>query len=250
MNHSKKQLPPEFVQKVKNVIAAKQTLTGEVNYVKEDGREVWFQNSIMPILDEDGLQIGEVIVRYDITDKKSFEKLSITDPLTELYNRRYFNQILTREISRASRDKSTLSFIIFDIDYFKKYNDSYGHIAGDNALRTVAKAIKSELHRGSDYAFRLGGEEFGIIFSGLSKENSLEFAEQIRLHIENLKISHSNSPTSPYLTISLGMVVINFADECVDENGFYTMADSALYQAKENGRNQVVVHKNEDLDFF
>jgi diguanylate cyclase (GGDEF)-like protein len=250
MSHTSNRLPKEFVQKVKNIIAAKKSLTGEINFVHEDGRESWFQNSVMPILDEDGAQIGEVIVRYDITDKKSFEKLSITDPLTELYNRRYFNEILNREINRAAREHSILSFIIMDIDYFKKYNDSYGHSAGDDALIAVSGAIKKTLHRGSDFAFRLGGEEFGILFSGLSQEESLEFADQIRRNVEELKISHANSAVSPYITVSLGLLVIDFAQESVDANGFYTMADSALYKAKENGRNQVVMHENEDLDFF
>jgi len=246
----KNKLPHEFVQKVKDVIAAKETLEGEVKRVTKDGQEVWFNNSIMPILDENGIQIGEVIVRYDITEKKSFEKLSITDPLTDLYNRRFFNETLTREICRATRDKSFLSFIILDIDYFKKYNDSYGHDAGDKALSAVAGALKNSLHRGGDFAFRLGGEEFGIIFSGLNQEQSLQFAEQIRASVEKLNIPHSNSAVAPHITISVGLVVINFAEENVDENGFYTMADSALYKAKESGRNKVVIHENEEIDFF
>ncbi len=250
MSKTKNKLPHEFVQKIKDAIVAKKTLVRELKHVTEDGHENWFQNSVMPILDEDGVQIGEVIVRYDITEKKSFEKLSITDALTDLYNRRYFNDVLTREIHRATRKKSTLSFIIIDIDYFKKYNDTYGHNAGDKALVSVSESIKKSLHRGGDFAFRLGGEEFGIIFSGLNKEQSLEFAEQIRANIEELNIPHSNSAVSSHITISLGLVVIDFAEDNVDENGFYTMADSALYKAKESGRNKVYMHENNELDFF
>jgi diguanylate cyclase (GGDEF)-like protein len=250
MDKNEKKLPKEFVQKVKDVIAAKKTLEGEVKHINEEGREYWFQNSVMPILDEEGNQIGEVIVRYDISEKKSFEKLSITDALTELYNRRYFNQILTREIHRATRDKTFLSLIILDIDYFKKYNDTYGHAEGDKALFAVADAIKRSLRRGSDFAFRLGGEEFGVIFSGLDKEESFAFATRIKESVEALNIPHTNSAAAPYLTVSLGLLVIDFGEENVDENGFYSMADSALYKAKKSGRNRVVMHENEALDFF
>ncbi|ADR33987.1 diguanylate cyclase [Sulfuricurvum kujiense DSM 16994] len=250
MSNIHNKLPNEFVQKVKDVIAAKKTLVGELKYITKEGKVRWYQNRIMPIYDEEYFPLGEVLVRYDITEKKNFEKLSITDSLTELYNRRYFNDILTREIYRATREKSTLSFIILDIDYFKKYNDTYGHYAGDKALTIVASTIKNSLHRGGDFAFRLGGEEFGIIFSGLNKEQSLEFAEQIKANIEDLNIPHSNSAVSSHITISLGLVVIDFVNEYVDENGFYTMADSALYRAKETGRNKVIMHENEELDFF
>jgi len=244
------ELPREFVQKVKEAIKNRESLEGEVKQTTTEGREYWFQNSIMPILDDDGTEIGEVIVKYDITQKKVFEKLSITDPLTLLYNRRYFNEVLSREINRAKREKSSLSFIILDIDYFKKYNDANGHKAGDEALISVAKTLKSLLNRGGDFAFRLGGEEFGIIFSRQDEKKSLEFAEKIRKAIEDLNILHSGSNISKYITISLGLLYVDFSQVCIDENGFYTMADDALYIAKEKGRNRVSVHENNDLELF
>ena len=249
---SKKQhkLPHEFVQKVKDVIVNKESIEGELKHTTTDGKEYWFQNSVMPILDDNGSEIGEVIVKYDITQKKIFEQLSITDALTMLYNRRHFNNLLSREINRAKREKVSLSFIILDIDYFKKYNDANGHKAGDEALISVANALKNLLHRGSDYAFRLGGEEFGIIFSRQNKEKSLEFAENIRKSIEDLKIIHSGSLVSKYLTISLGLLVVDFSEVFIDENGFYTMADDALYLSKERGRNRVSIHESNDLELF
>jgi diguanylate cyclase (GGDEF)-like protein len=250
MNNKEHNLPLEFVKKVKDAITKKEFLIGEVRRTSKDGHESWYQNSIMPILDDDGTHLGEVIVRYDITEKKSFEKLAITDGLTALYNRRYFNEILSREINRANRDKSILSFCIIDVDYFKKYNDAYGHPEGDGVLIAVANAIKSSLHRGSDFVFRLGGEEFGVIFSGLSKEEAFAFAEEIRANVEALNIPHTNSLVTDHITISLGLLVVNFENENVDENGFYTMADDALYQAKESGRNKVVIYENDDLEFF
>ena len=250
MNKKQHELPREFVKKVKDAIGNRDSLEGELKHTTTDGRESWYQNSVMPILDDDGVEIGEVVVRYDITQKKVFEKLSITDALTKLYNRRHFNDVLTREIHRAEREKVRLSFIILDIDYFKKYNDANGHKAGDDALVAVATTLKSLLHRGSDFAFRLGGEEFGIIFSRLDETKSLEFAEKIRKSIEDLKIIHSGSLVSKFLTISLGLLVVDFSEVSIDENGFYTMADDALYLAKERGRNRVTVHENEDLELF
>jgi diguanylate cyclase (GGDEF)-like protein len=244
------EMPKEFVRKVRNLVQLKDSLHGEIKKINENGKDYWFQDSVMPIFDDAGERLGEVVVRFDITDKKHYEELAITDPLTQLYNRRYFNEVLSREINRAYRDQKTLSFIILDVDYFKKYNDAYGHQAGDEVLKSVAQSIKSTLHRGSDYVFRLGGEEFGVIFSGLNHDQSLELAEKIRVNIEAMQIEHSNSKVARCVTISAGLLVVDFADESVDEHGFYTMADDALYEAKDLGRNQVVIYENEELEFF
>lgn len=250
MHEKEHKLPLEFVKKVQNVVSGKKSLEGELHRTSVDGKESWYQNSIMPILDDDGTQLGEVVVRYDITQKKIYEKLAITDGLTGLYNRRHFNEILHREIKRAARDESVLSFCMIDIDYFKKYNDSYGHQAGDDVLISVAHAIRDSLHRGGDFAFRLGGEEFGVLFSGVNQEKSFKFAQKIRANVEALCLPHSNSLTNKYVTISLGLLVVDFKLENVDENGFYSMADQALYEAKESGRNRVVLYENDELEFF
>ncbi|WP_457749032.1 sensor domain-containing diguanylate cyclase [Sulfurimonas sp.] len=246
----KNNMPLEFVKEVKATLQEKKNLEGELKYTQKDGRETWFQESIMPILDDDGKKIGEVIVRYDITEKKKFEKMSITDPLTELYNRRYFNKVLTREIKRSQRDQTHLALLMIDVDYFKKYNDSYGHKAGDNVLIAIANSLKNSSKRASDFVFRLGGEEFAILFNIENETKAFAFAELVRKNIQALQIPHSNSKISKYITISIGLLVVDFKNEMVDENGFYTMADDALYQAKAAGRNQVIMHENEELDFF
>lgn len=250
MTNGNQNFPNEFVKQVKPTTKNPQSLEGEICVIEDDGTESWYQNRLMPILDENNKQSGEVLVRYDITQKKIYEKLSITDALTQLYNRRHFNHILTQEISRATRNKSILCFIVLDVDYFKKYNDSYGHKAGDEALIAVAKTLDKSLHRGGDFAFRLGGEEFGAIFSSNDETSAFKFADQIRADIEALNIQHSNSEVSDHVTVSIGLLVVDFAYTGIDEDAFFTMADNALYIAKDNGRNRVVIHENDTLELF
>ena len=204
----------------------------------------------MPIYDANNTKIGEVVVRYDITQKKQYEEMAITDSLTQIYNRRHFNNIIEQEINRANREKLILCLIILDVDYFKKYNHTYGHIEGDNALKSVAKTLKDNLKRGSDYPFRLGGEEFGILFISENETKALEFAEDIRRSIEDLHIPHSSSEVTDHITASLGLVAIDFNEVTADKDEFYRLADSALYQAKENGRNQVFLHANDEMELF
>ncbi|MGB5867895.1 MAG: GGDEF domain-containing protein [Arcobacteraceae bacterium] len=181
---------------------------------------------------------------------KQYEQMSITDPLTQVFNRRYFNDVISQEINRAKRDKTILCFIILDVDYFKKYNDTYGHIAGDEALIAIANTLKNSLHRAGDYPFRLGGEEFGALFSAVNETNALNFAEQIRKNISDLRIPHSSSEVTNYVTASLGLIVVDFKEQTADKDEFYRLADSALYSAKENGRNQVFLHQNDEMEFF
>ena len=130
--------------------------------------------------------------------------------------------------------------MMLDIDYFKKYNDKYGHQAGDEALKKVAIALKNVTKRAGDYTFRLGGEEFGILFISKSTDHAKEFAKNILDSIESLKIEHKDSLTSKHITVSIGLVSKQ-ANTLKDENELYKYADEALYEAKEKGRNQVVV---------
>ncbi len=237
----------EYAQKIKDNKSF--NYRQEHKIVDKNGKIRWVEKKIIPLYEEDK-HIEKIIVNFDITEKKDLEKLAITDGLTGLYNRRYFNEILNREVCRAIRAKSLLSFSIIDIDFFKQYNDNYGHDAGDKALINVANVIKKSAKRGSDFAFRVGGEEFGILFGGCDKDHSLMFIQKIIQNVRNLHIPHSNSKVDKYVTISAGVVVVDFQKESVDKNGLYTIADDALYQAKKAGRNRVVLHENDDLEFF
>jgi len=166
------------------------------------------------------------------------EKMSITDGLTNVYNRRFFNEYTPKIINMAKRNNDLISFVLIDIDYFKLYNDTYGHQMGDKALIKVSKAIKDSLKRADDYCFRLGGEEFGVIFKANSKENAIDFANNIRTNIENLHIEHSKNSASSYITVSIGVVCKN-SNEIHDIHDIYKHTDDLLYEAKNSGRNKV-----------
>lgn len=173
--------------------------------------------------------------------ERKLQELSITDELTTLYNRRYFNIIFKKVINSAKRDNHNVCFALMDIDFFKSYNDTYGHINGDKVLQMVSKSILDSLSRADDYSFRLGGEEFGILFKGVSKEQALKLIEKIKQSIEDLKIEHKKNSASRYLTASFGLVVKD-AKDVKNEDELYKKADELLYQAKESGRNKVCIN--------
>ncbi|NOI79985.1 diguanylate cyclase [Vibrio tubiashii] len=171
-------------------------------------------------------------------EKNKIEQLSITDPLTGLFNRRYYNKKLPTEILRAQSTQDWLSFVIIDVDDFKQYNDHYGHLNGDKQLVEFANALKKQCHQSSDYCFRLGGEEFGVLFTGRSPEEAISFVNQIRQEIESLQLEHQFSRASDVITASFGIVTTNKPKYTMEQ--LYETADAALYDAKESGRNKVV----------
>lgn len=214
---------------------------GEIKNRRKDGSTYWLKAKISPVYDEYGEKIGYTSIREDITDKKIIEEISITDALTNIYNRRYFNEIFPKVINSAKRTNESVSFLLLDIDNFKLYNDNYGHQKGDDILVNFAKCLKTNLHRADDYAFRLGGEEFGIVFKTSSKDKAIEFAQKLRHNIENMKLIHEYSTTSQYITASMGLVYKN-ANEINSMDEMYKEADDLLYVSKKEGRNKVSVN--------
>lgn len=166
-------------------------------------------------------------------------KLSITDQLTQLYNRRHFENIFKTELSRAIRTKTYLTIISFDIDYFKKHNDYYGHAQGDNTLKRVGESLISICRRPHDFAFRIGGEEFAILTSADNEELGLQLAQKIQQDINNLNIENIKSDVSKNLTISIGVLSKIPTQEDNIEN-LMKIVDKKLYEAKETGRNKII----------
>ena len=153
-------------------------------------------------------------------------------------NRRRFDRVLEQEWLRLRREKQPLSLILADIDYFKLYNDTYGHLAGDDCLRQVAQTVNETLKRPADLVARYGGEEFAIILPNTTLTGSLQVAEQIRQAIYNLQLPHKVSPGNTVITLSLGVSsLIPPIDE--EPQILIQKADRALYKAKSQGKNLV-----------
>ena len=169
---------------------------------------------------------------------RRLKKLSLKDPLTKLWNKRKYDETINSEWNRCLRHQRPISLIIIDIDYFKEYNDYYGHLAGDRCLTRVGQTIKNSLPRPTYMAARYGGEEFIVILPETEKEEAVRIADMLRRKIEALHICHEKSPVCNYLTASIGVAsmvpTINSSHEKL-----FKAADKALYQSKANGRNQV-----------
>lgn len=187
--------------------------------------------------------INGVFYRKNKKFIEEIQKLTITDSMTSLYNRRHFDKVFEDNLKIQSRTKQPLVFIILDIDFFKQFNDTYGHQAGDYVIKIVADNLRASLKRAGDMAFRLGGEEFGILCIGMNDKEALSFANSIKENIENEKVEHEKNSASEYLTVSMGVIVIE-PDSIHDINEIYRCADEALYRAKESGRNRVVVYND------
>jgi len=166
---------------------------------------------------------------------ESLKKQSCIDGLTQIANRKYFDETLHQEWLRSRRMKTPLSLLICDIDHFKPYNDTYGHQAGDKCLKQVATALNMALNRPADLAARYGGEEFVVILPETHGEGARFFAELIQTSIEKLQILHEASQTSGYVTISVG--VATMASQVIPQKNLIGLADRALYFSKDNGRN-------------
>ncbi len=166
------------------------------------------------------------------------QNLFTIDPLTSINNRGHFDMVYDQEWKRAKREKLPLCLVILDVDFFKLYNDTYGHQAGDNCLIRVADAISSSLHRAGDFAARYGGEEFVVLLPYTNLEGGKIVAEEIRQAILDLKIEHVKSMVSPIISISAGVCSLVPTNEISPEK-LISQADMALYFAKKSGRNQV-----------
>lgn len=228
----------ESPQLAEDILASIQTgkeWTGEIKHYDHSGNTKWASSTILPNYDED-YQVSEFTnILVSITNKK----LSGVDKLTSMLNRRRFDESIVHEMRVAKRNGYNFTLAVLDIDFFKKYNDHYGHPQGDSALQQVSNKIMTYINRPTDFAFRVGGEEFAIIFANLSKVESQAYLEKIRKGVESLHIAHKKNDISPYLTVSIGACVID-SESNLDEQQVYIEADKALYMAKES-RNKVCV---------
>ena len=218
----------------------------EVKNKTKDGDFYWTDSTIYPDYDNNGNIVGYYAIRHDITNKKFIENLSITDPLTKLFNRRYFDEIFYKELQRAKRDRTIFCLLSLDVDYFKFYNDTYGHLQGDYVLQAISKVLLQNLKRPSDFAFRMGGEEFSAIFTISQENNAFEFSEHLRKAIEDLQIEHKKNVVSSFVTVSIGVAFVDFSKNSeinIIQSDLYKYSDELLYRAKASGRNMIFVEE-------
>lgn len=205
------------------------------------GTRLYLTVDAAPIYDEQGTLIAIVQSMRDNTEYKNaqsrLEELSVTDELTGLHNRRFFNEHLNTEWTRGIRSQEPLSLILLDIDYFKQYNDTHGHVAGDECLQSIAGVLQRSLLRSSDMATRYGGEEFCLLLPNTPIESALIVAQRIRSTMARLDICHKTSCVSDAVTLSDGIACLKPSLQD-SPTRLVTLADEALYEAKALGRNQ------------
>jgi len=226
---------------------------------REDGEPFWASITSAAIKDKSGKIIYYDTVIEDITERKKLEeevkRLSVTDELTSLYNRRYFNQNLPKEIHTAERWRSALSLIMIDIDDFKQYNDMYLHLEGDEVLKETAKVISHVIRKDMDWAARFGGDEFVIVLPGINSNEASVVADRLRRSVQGIKFKPKSAIV--HKTISLGLAHCYYSEvkpARVQSRVYPTnyekvateltiLADKALFKAKNSGRNKVEISK-------
>jgi diguanylate cyclase (GGDEF)-like protein len=189
--------------------------------------------------------IAPVIVRARVRNhiemkrmRDQLAELAVTDALTGLGNRRRLEQALRQEVGHLSRSTAELSVIMLDIDFFKQFNDTYGHVAGDRCITMVAATLNRAVRRAADLTVRYGGEEFACVLPNTSHAEAMAIARNIRDRVLALGIPHEKSDAAPYVTVSLGVATAICSPD-IDSMSWIRAADSQLYQAKASGRNDV-----------
>ncbi len=218
-------------------------------------KQIPFLVTSTPLLSLDQSVIGLVETFTDITERKhaetmlqlanrELERLASEDGLTKLSNRRRFDEYLALEWRRQMRARGYISLILCDVDFFKNYNDHYGHQAGDDCFRSVADAIRKRVGRPGDLIARYGGEEFAIVMPETDIRGAFQVAENIRQELTKMNIPHARSAAAPYVTISCGIACM-YPDATNDPKSLIEKADQGLYRAKQKGRNCVLNIENE-----
>jgi diguanylate cyclase (GGDEF)-like protein/PAS domain S-box-containing protein len=213
----------------------------EFKIVTKTGEEKWLDFT-GDLIELNNAPAG-ILTAFDITERKRMEeelrRLTLLDDLTGIANRRHFEEVFDMEWKRALREGNSLSLLMCDIDYFKSYNDLYGHQKGDECLQKVAAAVKSVSRRPGDLAARYGGEEFVILLPSTNSQGAKEMAKKIRTGIEELGIMNPDSPAAGRLTISIGVATF-IPDRLSSPDNLLCDADAALYEAKRRGRNMTL----------
>ncbi|MGA1408274.1 MAG: sensor domain-containing diguanylate cyclase [Prochlorotrichaceae cyanobacterium] len=224
----------------------------QYRFVHRDGTVVWVLAQCIFTFNEQGENTGSIGALTDISHQKQLEEklaeanarlqqMAHIDGLTEIPNRRYFDNTLAQEWQRLKREGQTIALLMIDIDYFKPYNDTYGHLQGDRILKTVAHTLRRLVHRPADFVARYGGEEFACVLPATTVEGAQKIAQDIQAEIDRLAIPHQASEISPILTLSIG-IGCQTPTSHQSPHTLIEIADQALYHAKRQGRNRIVLY--------
>ena len=248
--------------KFKAVMEAKQGGSSEARITTKDGSCKWILINWRAVINENGHFKGYRTSVVDITDKKRAEiaakelseqlkkekevaeRNSLIDGMTGLANRRYLDEQIMLEYFRMKRTGEKLSIVMLDVDFFKLYNDAYGHLQGDECLKMVAKVLKTTIKRATDIAARYGGEEFVVLLPDTDEIGAIKVAETLRANVEAMKMEHKDSRISDVVTVSIGVATFDKHSLVAPEN-LVQKADEALYEAKNSGRNKVMPRAEE-----
>jgi len=244
-------MPKSLYDDLWRTIKQGRSWSGEVKNLKKNGSAYWVKVNVRPNFDPRGMMTGFTAVRQDITDHKKIEQMMLLDELTQLNNRRHYNQSINHYIEKHHAKGCWIGYLMIDADNFKKYNDTYGHQAGDEVLIQIAQSLQAVFNDPNDQVFRLGGEEFCATYTASRSEALLHRADQARRHLQDKQIEHSGNLPFHCVTLSMGLMALDpQLDYAVEE--VYKYADEALYQAKAAGRNQVqvVASQADDIELF
>src|SRR5262245_16164147 len=237
-NRMLRALVEKRTQALQYELAERQRMEIALNYAREQLEERVKERTA--VLQASNQELNATRIQLQEANAQLLRLVSI-DGLTGIANRRQFDEVLAREVRRCLRERHPLSLILCDIDGFKRYNDTYGHVRGDDTLRRVAQAVEKTFRRAGDLAARYGGEEFAIVLPGIDARRAWLFADRLRRNIWRLTIPNAVAPVPGRVTISAG--VATAMPECIYViEELIHAADTARYRAKGNGRNRVEAH--------
>ncbi len=230
----------DIIEDLWKTILKDEEWSGRLENHKKNGESYWVDITITPIYDKENRKLGYTSIAKDVTSTHRLKALSITYHLTAIHNRRYFYYSIKKLFKSATWEGQKLGLLMLDVDYFKDYNDFYGHMEGDKVLRILSAELKKYMNNSIENIFRIGGEEFAILIINETDDNIERMALEITKNIEALHLEHKKSTVSEFVTVSIGAVNVDCSKNTMSTENLYKLADSNLYRAKAKGRNCVV----------
>ena len=231
----------DFIKNLWKTILDNKTWVGELENINKVGVSHWVKTTIEPLFDKNNIKVGYCSIREDISDKKSLTELSKIDVISQLFNRRHFNELYNQELFFAKENKSAIGLLLCDIDSFDAYNLFYGYQNGDTLIFTIANILKNLSFTKKHFLFRLGSGEYAILIKNIEIEELENYAQIVQNSIYKMNIPHITSVISNLVTLSIGGACVNMDINSYGYNDIYNIADQNLFLAKKSGRNTIKI---------